>query len=172
MATWRSSEYSTGRRAHIAGLITWPCSPFRGPADGSVVPYRGHCGIVVPPTTYAGTGALDATYGVEGGPYLIQTPHSGIVLGPYNATVLSQKLSRADEMYGQDDDSVVLPRVRDWIATWCKESFEGWDAELNGEGVARVWTGVMGLSIDWVPLYGQVPGQDGLWAAIGYNGEL
>lgn len=136
-----------------------------------MIPYRGHCGIVVPPTTYAGTRALDATYGVEDGPYLIQTPHSGLVLGPYNATVISQQLSGAAELYGEDDDSVVLPKLRDWISRWCRDSFEGWGEEAPGEGLARVWSGVMGHSVDWVPLYGPVPGKDGLWAAVGYNGK-
>lgn len=137
-----------------------------------MVPYRGHCGIVVPPTSYAGTGALDATYGVEDGPYLIQTPHAGLVLGPYNATVISQHLSKASELYGVDDDSVVLPKLKDWIANWCKDNYEGWGEEKSGEGLARVWSGVMGHSVDWVPLYGRVPGKDGLWAAVGYNGEF
>ncbi|EJT47927.1 hypothetical protein A1Q1_03162 [Trichosporon asahii var. asahii CBS 2479] len=141
-------------------------------ADSSVIPYRGHCGIVVPPTSYAGTGALDATYGVEDGPYLIQTPHAGLVLGPYNATVISQHLSKASELYGVDDDSVVLPKLKDWIANWCKDNYEGWGEEKIGEGLARVWSGVMGHSVDWVPLYGGVPGKDGLWAAVGYNGEF
>lgn len=93
------------------------------------------------------------------------------MLGPYNATVLSQRLSAANELYGVDDDSVVLPRLKEWIASWSKDNFEGWGEEKQGEGLARVWSGVMGHSVDWTPLVGEVPNKPGLWAAAGYNGE-
>lgn len=50
--------------------------------------------------------------GIERGPYLIQTPHSGLVIGPYNATVLSEFGTPKDLFY-IEDDSVVTPKFHD-----------------------------------------------------------
>jgi hypothetical protein len=40
------------------------------------------------------------------------TPHSGIVLGVYNATALSQGLGTKADIFDVVDDSVVLPKFK------------------------------------------------------------
>lgn len=91
---------------------TSPLSSCLVAADTSLTPYRGHAGLVVPPVTYAGDKALKNTYGIENGPYLIQTPNAGLVLGPFNATVLSS-IGTAKDLFYIDDDSVVVPKFKD-----------------------------------------------------------
>jgi hypothetical protein len=64
------------------------------------------------------------------------------------------------------------------ISTYCKDNFIAWGPEVGGgagggqgEGLARVWTGILGWSVDLVPLVGEVPGRRGLWVSMGYNGK-
>lgn len=78
-----------------------------------MIPYRGHAGVIVPPLTYAGSRALSGTYGIERGPYLIQTPTDGkIVMGPYNATVMSD-IGGPEDLFYIEDDSEVVPKIKD-----------------------------------------------------------
>lgn len=77
-----------------------------------MIPYRGHAGLITSPATYAAENALTGALGIERGPYLVQTPHSGLVIGPYNATVLSEFGTPKDLFY-IEDDSVVVPKFRD-----------------------------------------------------------
>lgn len=48
--------------------------------------------------------------------------------------------------------------------------FTGWE-EGERDGLARVWTGIMGASADMLPLIGPVPDKPGLWTAVGFHGE-
>ncbi|BEI80771.1 hypothetical protein CcaverHIS002_0113000 [Cutaneotrichosporon cavernicola] len=135
-----------------------------------LTPYRGHAGLVVPPTTYAGDKSLKGQYGIENGPYLIQTPYAGIVLGPFNATVVNTFGSPRD-LYGIDDDSVVVPKFREWLANYCRDNYVDWGPESEGEGLARAWSGIMCHSVDMRPLVGEVPGKTGMFISAGYNGH-
>jgi glycine/D-amino acid oxidase-like deaminating enzyme len=45
----------------------------------------------------------------------------------------------------------------------------GWGEQAIGEGLTRTWTGVMGYTIDRLPLIGPVPGRPGLFLSAGYN---
>lgn len=75
----------------------------------SITPFRGQAALVVPPTSYSGKCMLKNSYGLEAGPYLMTTPHSGIVLGVYNATALAAGIARKRDIFEVTDDSVVLP---------------------------------------------------------------
>jgi hypothetical protein len=58
------------------------------------------------------------------------------------------------------------------LAAFCKDHFDGWGPEVEGQtGLARAWTGVLGWSVDLLPLVGEVPGRPGLWISASYNGE-
>lgn len=46
---------------------------------------------------------------------------------------------------------------------------QGWEEKAKGEGLMRTWTGVMGYTIDRLPLIGQVPDRPGLFIAAGFN---
>lgn len=76
----------------------------------------------MPPISYSGNNSLEGTYGIENGPYLIQTPHAGMVLGPFNATVVNT-FGSARDLYGIDDDSVVVPKFRE-----CTSILDDWTA--------------------------------------------
>ncbi|TXT07093.1 hypothetical protein VHUM_03263 [Vanrija humicola] len=135
-----------------------------------IIPYRHQACHITPPDSYAGDGALTNSYSVERGPYLIQTPAGGMILGPFSATVIDVFGSKRD-MYPIEDDSGTTGKFRNWMAGYCPQNFAGWGAEKDGEGVDRVWSGILCHSVDLVPLVGRVLDKPGLWASISYNGH-
>ncbi|GMK53416.1 hypothetical protein CspeluHIS016_0100020 [Cutaneotrichosporon spelunceum] len=136
-----------------------------------LVPVQSHSALVTSPATYAGPRALQTTFGVEAGPYLIQTPDSGVVLGPYPSALFGRRLLKPEQVYGIDDDSFVQPAAKQWLADYCRDSFVGWGQETDGEGLTKCWTGVICHSVDYLPIVGAVPGRPGVWIAAGYNGR-
>jgi glycine/D-amino acid oxidase-like deaminating enzyme len=141
-----------------------------------------HSGLVTSPAAYAGPRALKTTFAVEAGPYLIQTPDSGVVLGPYPKALFGNRIIKPDQVYGIDDDSFVRPEVKRWLADYCRDSYLGWGKEADGEGLTKCWTGeadcelqltagIICHSVDYLPIVGAVPGRPGVWIAAGYNGR-
>ena len=51
------------------------------------------------------------------------------------------------------------------------QTYQGWKEDATGEGLTRVWTGIMGYSRDELPFIGPVPDQQGLWAAVAFHGH-
>ena len=41
----------------------------------------------------------------------------------------------------------------------------------HGEGFDHVWTGILGMTADMVPLVGPIEGLDGMWICAGFNGH-
>ncbi|KAL1406437.1 hypothetical protein Q8F55_008136 [Vanrija albida] len=136
-----------------------------------LVPTLAQAGRVVPPASFAGPRALDHTYAVELGPYLIQTPHAGLVLGPYIDVLEKGRIHSRAELFYQDDDSKVTDGVRRWLQSYCGDDFTGWGQEGPGEGLVHHWSGILAISLDAQPLVGPVPDHPGLWLAAGYNGH-
>ncbi|WVQ83329.1 hypothetical protein IAT38_005468 [Cryptococcus sp. DSM 104549] len=136
-----------------------------------ITPFRGHASLVTPPATFSGPNTLTTSYGIENGPYLITTPQSGIVLGPYNTGALHDGVARKKDIFEVYDDSVVMPSMHNWMKEYCARTFEGWGKEAHGEGLVRSWTGIMGASRDHLPLIGEVPGSPNLFAAVAFHGH-
>lgn len=75
----------------------------------SLTPYQAQAANITPPPTYAGSNALRYTIVAEKGPYLIQTPHSGIVLGLPENVGIDEGISKKKDIYENTDDSYVKP---------------------------------------------------------------
>lgn len=82
-----------------------------GVDDPSITPYQAQAANVTPPPTYSGENSLTHTYTIENGPYLISTPHSGIVLGIPEEVSVSNGLADKNELYEVVDDSYVKPEI-------------------------------------------------------------
>lgn len=122
---------------------------------------------------------------MESGPYLIHTPDSGVVLGPYPKALFGSGIVKPKQVYGIDDDSFVRPEVRNWLTNYCRDSYLGWGEEAEGEGLTKCWTGKCFLlrpqvtdtagiichSVDYLPIVGAVPGRPNIYVAAGYNGR-
>lgn len=54
---------------------------------------------------------------------------------------------------------------------YCKEKYAGWGDEALGEGLTRVWTGILTEVKDTLPVVGQVPGKKGMFVSVGFHGH-
>jgi gamma-glutamylputrescine oxidase len=95
-------------------------------------------------------------YGRHGFDYWHQTPDGRIVAGGFRDHALETEFTAVEE---------TTPLVQSAL-----EAFVG---ELAGRPL-RVdyrWAGVFGLVLDFLPVVGRVPGQEGMWVAGGYSGH-
>jgi glycine/D-amino acid oxidase-like deaminating enzyme len=95
-------------------------------------------------------------YGRHGFDYWHQAPDGRIVAGGFRDVSLDSEFT---------DEEVVTPVVQD--------ALESFVASLAGRPL-RVdyrWAGIFGLVLDFLPVVGRVPGEDGLWVAGGYSGH-
>ena len=54
------------------------------------------------------------------------------------------------------------------LADYCKKNFVNWGEEGYGEGLTRVWTGILTSVKDYLPLVGEVPSSPGLFISAGF----
>ncbi|EIM92347.1 FAD dependent oxidoreductase [Stereum hirsutum FP-91666 SS1] len=143
------------------------------PFKAHITPARGHASLITVPTSFSGTKHISNSL-MFSGPYLMFTPSSGWVLGVGWGGLVNEGIVKKEEVgnfLGAVDDSVVLEPIRDYLKDYCKDTFQGWGEEAEGEGLSRVWTGIMGYSRDLLPLIGPVPGKKNLWAAVAFHGH-
>jgi gamma-glutamylputrescine oxidase len=71
-----------------------------------------------------------------------------------------------------DDGRLVLGGFRD-LALDDECALESFARELIGDEppIAHSWSGIFGTTDDSLPLVGQVPGRDDVWASVGYSGH-
>jgi glycine/D-amino acid oxidase-like deaminating enzyme len=95
-------------------------------------------------------------YGRHGFDYWHQTPDGRIVAGGFRDQSLESEFTAVEE---------TTPLVQ--------EALESFVAGLLGRKL-RIdyrWAGIFGLVLDFLPVVGRVPGQDGVWVAGGYSGH-
>ena len=108
-------------------------------ADASLTPYQAQAANVTPPPSYSGRNALQHTIVAERGPYLIQTPHSGIVLGLGEETGFELGITKKHEIFEVTDDSYVKPAIKT-----CKHAprlhgaLSVQNVLLNGQGLTSI----------------------------------
>jgi glycine/D-amino acid oxidase-like deaminating enzyme len=95
-------------------------------------------------------------YGRHGFDYWHQTPDGRIVAGGFRDQSLESEFTAVEE-----------------TTTVVQHALESFVADLIGRQL-RVdyrWAGIFGLVLDFLPVVGRVPGQDGVWVAGGYSGH-
>ena len=68
------------------------------------------------------------------------------------------------------DDSTYIENVRAHFHSVMPKYFRGWDGP-EGQ-VERLWTGIMGYTLDKMPHIGRVPGRENEWILAGFNGGV
>lgn len=124
-----------------------------GELEGLIVPTRGQ---IVATEPLAERWYETPHYGRHGFDYWHQTPDGRLVAGGFRDTSLATEFT-ADE------------RVTDAV----QGALEEFVASLAGRRL-RIdyrWAGIFGMVLDFLPVVGRVPGQDGVWVAGGYSGH-
>jgi gamma-glutamylputrescine oxidase len=95
-------------------------------------------------------------YARNGFDYWQQLPDGRIVLGGFRDFSILAELTDVEE---------TTPTIQ--------EALDAYLVELLGEmpQVAYRWAGIFGLTQDFLPLVGRIPGRDGVWVAAGYSGH-
>ena len=100
--------------------------------------------------------------------YITQNPRTGDVY-------VGGERSKPEDML-TSDDSKISPLSEQNLTTILPKIFRrGWK-ESESPHVRKIWSGVMGFTLDHMPLVGQLPGSEsgrdgeGEWIAAGYNG--
>ncbi|KAJ7056805.1 DAO-domain-containing protein [Mycena amicta] len=140
------------------------------------------CNKVVPPRAFAGTGALQNSYGVlaSGGALFSINPRctaDGIVLfggSNPNQHILKDYLHEDTSGARLFDDSLSdFQPVTDAVRELATASFDGWDEDIGSPGVGPEysWSGIIGLSADSLPFVGPLPDHPGQWVCAGFHGH-
>ncbi len=101
-------------------------------------------------------GPMAANFGYE---YWRQAPRGEVVLGGW-------RWSQKEGEYGQYSEEP-NPEIYTGLEAFMRERFP----KLEKASVQRMWTGVMGFSVDGLPFVGQVPGKSGQVLAAGFTGH-
>ncbi|CAG9998542.1 unnamed protein product [Clonostachys byssicola] len=104
---------------------------------------------------------------------LIQRPSDGIVImggSSVKTAEASEKIAASKETYDDGDYS-------EQMAENSKKQFNDLYLEPRstktrpGEGLPHVWTGILGMTTDSIPLLGPIDGLEGQWICAGFNGH-
>src|SRR5919205_1685909 len=95
-------------------------------------------------------------YARNGFDYWQQVPDGRLVLGGFRDFSILSELTNVEE---------TTPVIQ--------EALDAFLVELLGElpAVEYRWAGIFGLTQDFLPLVGRIPGRDGTWVAAGYSGH-
>ena len=100
--------------------------------------------------------------------YITQNAHTGDIF-------VGGERSRPEDLL-TSDDSMISPLSKENLTTILPKIFDkGW-RDSGSPHVRKIWSGVMGFTLDHMPLVGRLPtsisGRDGdsEWIAAGYNG--
>ncbi|KAF7312746.1 Fad dependent oxidoreductase [Mycena indigotica] len=132
--------------------------------SGHIWPFKGQCSAVLPPKSYLGNIALQCTYSLNYGDYLIQRPSDDIIIfgGARRAVPVEQLL-------GNTDDESLLPAMTDTLKSSLPAYFADW-AEGEGE-VLHVWSGIMGYTSSGIPFVGEIHDKPGAFVCAGHHGH-
>jgi glycine/D-amino acid oxidase-like deaminating enzyme len=146
------SPGETGAEAVVVCTDGYP-SGLLGELEGLIVPTRGQVLATepVPERLFE-----LPHYGRHGFDYWHQAPDGRIVAGGFRDVALQDEFTA---------EEAITPAVQ--------EALERFVSALVGRRL-RVdyrWAGIFGLVLDFLPVVGRVPGQDGVWVAGGYSGH-
>ena len=147
---------------------------------GRVIPLKGHV-AAIPPSPEFEAKSLDTTMAFiwdSDYDYLIQRQAGGkhLILG-------GGDLEHPEGLtgpLGDSDDSVMNQEIAISLKQFPENVFEGWSRFEDGNekvgdpkntSETKVWTGIMGISKDYLPFLGELPGKEGQYIAAGYHGH-
>lgn len=61
--------------------------------------------------------------------------------------------------------------LRQWKILFSGEDEDIAGRDVHGEGLDNAWTGIIGMTADFVPFVGPVEGMEGQWVCAGFGGH-
>jgi gamma-glutamylputrescine oxidase len=147
-----ASVAETGAETVVVATDGYP-SGLLGPIEGLIVPTRGQVIATEPVEELL---FEIPHYGRHGFDYWHQRPDGRVVAGGFRDVSLQEEFTADEE---------TSPAVQ--------SALEQFASTLMGRPL-RVdyrWAGIFGLVLDFLPVVGPVPAEDGLWVAGGYSGH-
>ncbi|KAL7415205.1 FAD dependent oxidoreductase-domain-containing protein [Mrakia frigida] len=164
-------EIVAGRLVLATNAHTKNFFPESEAIQSHIRPRLAQCALITPPPSYSGAQSLKHTYNMTGGYYLVQSRLSGgIILGGGWDDLVRDGRAK-DEERETVNDSQVGEEWTKLLADYCKTNFVNWGEEGYGEGLTRVWTGILTSVKDYLPLVGEVPSSPGLFVSAGFEGH-
>jgi glycine/D-amino acid oxidase-like deaminating enzyme len=142
---------------------------------GVIVPLRGVVTAQRPGKGLPQQG-LETTFSYvykEGYEYMISRPHGtkhegDIVIGGGMFAAKDDGMSE----YGNSDDTTYDKHAAKYLADCTKRYFgENWGEDHAQGRIRRTWSGVMGFSADGYPFIGPMPGEEGLFLSVSFQGH-
>jgi len=143
-----------------------------------LVPNRAQAHSIIAPPAFSGPGALTKTfslrYSLQHFYSIIQRRGDGtIVLGVSrsnpNLSIETRKgcVCFDDSRYNEETLEDALKQLKIIFPAKDKDI----DSDIHGEGMDHAWTGIIGMTGDFVPFVGPVEGLEGQWVCAGFGGH-
>jgi len=72
---------------------------------------------------------------------------------------------------GRYNEEVLEDALKQWKVLFPGEEPDAGDTGIHGEGLDHAWTGIIGMTDDFVPFVGPLEGLDGQWICAGFGGH-
>ncbi|KAK8071156.1 hypothetical protein PG997_011359 [Apiospora hydei] len=141
---------------------------------GLIRPKPHMCNKVIPPLSFAGSGALRNSYGVllrDGSLFSINPRYGAdgvVMVGGSNPGQLKlDEWVAAQPAADQREGTAAARLVTDEVRQFAEAQFDGWresaedDGLGPGAGYEYSWSGIIGVAADGVPFVGEMPGPRG-----------
>lgn len=132
-----------------------------------IVPVRGMCSRIVCPSSRPPllTNSYVLRFNDWEYDYLIPRTDGSIIVGGARRDFYHQ----LDSWFDVHDDSKLTESAKHYFDGYMQRNFHGW--EDSGAQTDRVWSGIMGYTIDGYPYIGERPDKPGQYVCAGFNGH-
>jgi glycine/D-amino acid oxidase-like deaminating enzyme len=147
--------------------------------ESHLTPNRAQAHSLIAPPAFSGSKTLTSTfslrYGLNRFYSLIQRHGDGtLILGVSRSNpTLSTETLRGTVTFddGRYNEEVLEDALKQWKVLFPGEEPDAGDTGIHGEGLDHAWTGIIGMTDDFVPFVGPVEGLDGQWICAGFGGH-
>ena len=144
-----------------------------------LTPNRAQAHSIVAPPAFSGSNILANTFSLRYGLHhfysLIQRRSDGtLILGVSRSNPnLSTEALRSrptfdDRTYNEE---ILEDALKQWKILFPGEEEDITTNDVHGQGLDHVWTGIIGMTGDFVPFVGRVDGKEGQWVCAGFGGH-
>jgi glycine/D-amino acid oxidase-like deaminating enzyme len=144
-----------------------------------LVPNRAQAHSLIAPPAFSGEDTLDSTFSLRYGLHhfysLIQRRGDGMMVLGVSRTNPNLSTETLRSCVTFEDRDYNQETLDDAVKQW-KILFPGKDEDISGrnihgEGLDHAWTGIIGMTADFVPFVGPVEGMEGQWVCAGFGGH-